>query len=157
MLRIDSNILWTIINLLILYVLLRKFLFGRVHKIMDERAAQLQKIHADADADRQEAEKLWKQNEDILRKADEELAVKEAASREKAGVEYDRIVSDANEKSAQIIEEARKKAQAAADIMKQQAAVEIAGMVKDAAAKVAAADENQRLYDDFLSQVKDGQ
>ena len=56
MLRIDSNILWTIINLLILYVLLRKFLFGRVHKIMDERAAQLQKIHADADADRQEAE-----------------------------------------------------------------------------------------------------
>ena len=53
MLRIDSNILWTIINLLILYVLLRKFLFGRVHKIMDERAAQLQKIHADADADRQ--------------------------------------------------------------------------------------------------------
>ena len=156
MLRIDSNILWTIINLLILYVLLRKFLFGRVHKIMDERAAQLQKIHADADADRQEAEKLWKQNDDILRKADEELAVKEAASREKAGAEYDRIVSDANEKSAQIIEEARK-AQAAADIMKQQAAVEIAGMVKDAAAKVAAADENQRLYDDFLSQVKDGQ
>ena len=149
MLRIDSNILWTIINLLILYVLLRKFLFGRVHKIMDERAAQLQKIHADADADRQEAEKLWKQNDDILRK--------EAASREKAGAEYDRIVSDANEKSAQIIEEARKKAQAAADIMKQQAAVEIAGMVKDAAAKVAAADENQRLYDDFLSQVKDGQ
>lgn len=157
MLRIDSNILWTIINLLILYVLLRKFLFGRVHKIMDERAAQLQKIHADADADRQEAEKLWKQNDDILRKVDEELAAKEAASREKAGVEYDRIVSDANEKSAQIIEEARKKAQAAADIMKQQAAVEIAGMVKDAAAKVAAADENQRLYDDFLSQVKDGQ
>ena len=157
MLRIDSNILWTIINLLILYVLLRQFLFGRVHKIMDERAAQLQKIHADADADRQEAEKLWKQNDDILRKVDEELAVKEAASREKAGVEYDRIVSDANEKSAQIIEEARKKAQAAADIMKQQAAVEIAGMVKDAAAKVAAADENQRLYDDFLSQVKDGQ
>ena len=157
MLRIDSNILWTIINLLILYVLLRKFLFGRVHKIMDERAAQLQKIHADADADRQEAEKLWKQNDDILRKVDEELAIKEAASREKAGVEYDRIVSDANEKSAQIIEEARKKAQAAADIMKQQAAVEIAGMVKDAAAKVAAADENQRLYDDFLSQVKDGQ
>ena len=157
MLRIDSNILWTIINLLILYVLLRKFLFGRVHKIMDERAAQLQKIHADADADRQEAEKLWKQNDDILRKADEELAVKEAASREKAGAEYARIVSDANEKSAQIIEEARKKAQAAADIMKQQAAVEIAGMVKDAAAKVAAADENQRLYDDFLSQVKDGQ
>ena len=100
---------------------------------------------------------LWKQNDDILRKADEELAVKEAASREKAGAEYDRIVSDANEKSAQIIEEARKKAQAAADIMKQQAAVEIAGMVKDAAAKVAAADENQRLYDDFLSQVKDGQ
>ena len=140
MLRIDSNILWTIINLLILYVLLRKFLFGRVHKIMDERAAQLEKIHADADADRREAEKLWKQNDDILRKADEELVLQH-------------LLDGAHEHHSRL----RVKAQAAADIMKQQAAVEIAGMVKDAAAKVAAADENQRLYDDFLSQVKDGQ
>ena len=157
MLRIDSNIIYTIINLLILYVLLRKFLFGRVHKIMDEREKELQRIHAEADRDREAAAELKEKNDAILRKADEELAVKEAASRDKANAEYDRIVADANEKSAQIVEDARKKAQAAANLVKQQATEEIAGMVKDAAARVAASEENEKLYDDFLSQVKDGQ
>ena len=146
MLRIDSNIIYTIINLLILYVLLRKFLFGRVHKIMDEREKELQRIHAEADRDREAAAELKEKNDAILRKADEELAVKEAASRDKANAEYDRIVADA-----------RKKAQAAANLVKQQATEEIAGMVKDAAARVAAAEENEKLYNDFLSQVKDGQ
>ena len=36
MLRIDSNILWTIINLLILYALMKHFLFQPVHDILEE-------------------------------------------------------------------------------------------------------------------------
>ena len=35
MLRIDSNILWTIINLLILYALMKHFLFQPVHDILE--------------------------------------------------------------------------------------------------------------------------
>ena len=157
MLKLDINLLWTVVNVLIMYALLRKFLFGRVHKIMDEREKELQRIHAEADRDREAAAELKEKNDAILRKADEELAVKEAASRDKANAEYDRRVADANEKSAQIVEDARKKAQAAANMVKQQATEEIAGMVKDAAARVAAAEENEKLYNDFLSQVKDGQ
>ena len=37
MLRIDSNILWTIINLLILYALMKHFLFQPVHDILEKR------------------------------------------------------------------------------------------------------------------------
>lgn len=42
MLRIDSNILWTIINLLILYALMKHFLFQPVHDILDKRKQEIE-------------------------------------------------------------------------------------------------------------------
>ena len=44
MLRIDSNILWTIINLLILYALMKHFLFQPVHDILGKRKQIPEKI-----------------------------------------------------------------------------------------------------------------
>ena len=41
MLRIDSNILWTIINLLILYALMKHFLFQPVHDILEKRKQEI--------------------------------------------------------------------------------------------------------------------
>ncbi len=37
LLRIDWNVVWTIINLLVLFVALRHFLYNPVMKVMDER------------------------------------------------------------------------------------------------------------------------
>lgn len=34
MLRLDINLVFTVINLLVLYFFMRKFLFGRVNKIL---------------------------------------------------------------------------------------------------------------------------
>lgn len=42
MLRIDSNILWTIINLLILYALMKHFLFQPVHDILEKRKQEIE-------------------------------------------------------------------------------------------------------------------
>mgnify|MGYP000892872297 CR=1 FL=1 len=36
LINIDWNVLWTIINLIVFYVLLKKFLFGPIMKIMDK-------------------------------------------------------------------------------------------------------------------------
>ena len=56
MLRLDSNILWTIINLLILYVIARKFLFGPVRKVLAARQAEIDKQFADARTAQPEAQ-----------------------------------------------------------------------------------------------------
>ena len=32
-----STILWTVINLLVLYLFLRKFLFGRINAVLEKR------------------------------------------------------------------------------------------------------------------------
>ena len=47
MLRLDINLLFTVINLLVLYFFMRKFLFGRVNKILEERKALIEKQFAD--------------------------------------------------------------------------------------------------------------
>lgn len=67
MLRIDSNILWTIINLLILYALMKHFLFQPVHDILEKRKQEIESDFALANQKKQEA--LESKN-----KADQQLA-----------------------------------------------------------------------------------
>ena len=58
MLKLDWNLLFTIINLLILYFALKKFLFAPVCKIIDEREAKIKSELENADKAKEEAEKL---------------------------------------------------------------------------------------------------
>ena len=37
MLKLDLNLLWTVVDVLILYVLLRKFLFKPIQNVLDQR------------------------------------------------------------------------------------------------------------------------
>lgn len=153
MLRIDINILFMMINLLILYVLIRKFLFKPVHNILAKRDEEIKAKYADADRTKQDAQALKDQYENSVKELEASRQEKIAAARKDADAEYDRIVADANGKSDAIVDEARKKAQAAADQEKHKAEEEISGMVKDAAAKIAEAQSDEKLYDDFLKQV----
>ena len=43
MLRLDLNLVWTIINMLIIYAIYRKFLYQPVHKVLDARQAEIDK------------------------------------------------------------------------------------------------------------------
>ena len=141
------------INLLILYVLIRKFLFKPVHNILAKRDEEIKAKYADADRTKQDAQALKDQYENSVKELEASREEKIAAARKDADAEYDRIVADANGKSDAIVDEARKKAQAAADQEKHKAEEEISGMVKDAAAKIAEAQSDEKLYDDFLKQV----
>lgn len=58
MLRLDINLVFTVINLLVLYFFMRKFLFGRVNKIVEERKALIEKQFADAEAAQNEADSM---------------------------------------------------------------------------------------------------
>lgn len=76
MLTLDWNIIWTFVDLIILYVLLKKFLFARVQKVLDQRQEMIQGQMDHA----KEQEALANQN---LRQAQEtvENATKEARDR----------------------------------------------------------------------------
>ena len=151
MLRIDSNILWTIINLLILYALMKHFLFQPVHDILEKRKQEIESDFALANQKKQEA--LESKN-----KADQKLANMQticdgmlADAKEKASLEYEQIIADANKKSD---EQARIKTIEAANEEKAKAKSEIADLINKAADKITNTKSDEKLYDDFLKEMK---
>lgn len=77
MLTLNWNIIWTFVDLIVLYVLLKKFLFARVQKVLDQRQEMIQGQMDHA----KEQEALTNQNLQQVRETVEN-ATKEA--REKA-------------------------------------------------------------------------
>ena len=48
MIKIDINLVFTIINLLVLYLMMKKFLFGPIINVMDQRKAMIDQQFAEA-------------------------------------------------------------------------------------------------------------
>ena len=66
MLRLDINIVWTILNLLIIFAIVKIFLIKSIHKILDARQAEIDKQYADAKAAQDSANELKGQYEASL-------------------------------------------------------------------------------------------
>ena len=150
------SIIWSIANILILYILLRIFLFKPVNKIMDERTKTIQNDLDTAKKSREEAEALRqqyaddissakKEAQDIIMKAHDDAEAEKQAIIERSKAEADRIVADANKS----IEAERKRAL-------EQAQTEIADLAIEAASKIVGAnvddEKNRRIVDEFLSE-----
>jgi F-type H+-transporting ATPase subunit b len=153
MLEIDINVLWTIINLLILFVLLRVFLFKPVHNILEQRKADVDAQLKNAADTNAQADALKAQYAESIQKIDEEHARSIASAKAKAGEEYDRIVAEAGKKAESIVADAKEKAKLAADQERQLAENDIADMLKSAAHQQAASVKDSDLYDQFLAQA----
>lgn len=153
MLRIDLNIVWEIINVLILFALVKKFLFKPVREILKKRNDEIEASYQAAEKTNKDADDLKAQLAASASKIAENEEKAVADAKEKGAAEYDRIVGEAQSKSEQIISEARDKAKAVADQEKRKAEDEITGMVKEAAAKIAESESDEKLYDDFLKEV----
>ena len=77
-----------------------------------------------------------------------------ADAKEKASLEYEQIIADANKKSDEMIEQARTKTIEAANEEKAKAKSEIADLINKAADKITNTKSDEKLYDDFLKEMK---
>ena len=73
LLRIDWNVVFTIINLIVLYLALRKFLIKPVTNIMEQRKQMIEGDIADARKEKDKAYDLKAQYEDKLTQAHRNL------------------------------------------------------------------------------------
>ena len=172
MLRLDINIVWTILNLLIIFAIVKIFLIKPIHKILDARQAEIDKQYADAKAAQDSAEELKTKYEASLSgvQAEKEGILNEA--RGKASNEYDRIVADAqtealiNEATVhtnelinehEIMQQAYAQANEVVTMASKQAQEQIAGLVVEATAKLVAAKQNadsdRELYNQFIAKT----
>ena len=150
------SIFEAVANVLILFVLLRIFLFKPLNKIRDDRTRTIQDNLDSAEKAKEEAEELRQQYEDsisdakakanqIIMKAHEDAENERTAIIRKSQEEAEKIVADADK----TIENERKR-------VLRQAQSEIADLAIEAASKIIGEnvddEKNRRLVDKFLSE-----
>ena len=134
MLRLDINLVFTIINLLIWYAIIRIFLFKPINKVIDKRNAAIQEKYDEAKKMQEEAQ------------AEKE---KYAACQDEIEVEKNKVL-DADK----VIRKAGEDARRDKDKMLEQAKHEILSLVLDAAAgSMNKKSDDSALYDEFLKKA----
>lgn len=159
MLSLGWNLVWTIINLIVLYLLMKKFLIAPVLGIMEKRKELIASQLDNARATQERAEALKGQYEQALASAKEEsLQMLEEAKADAKQVS-ESIVKDANQQAARILETAKNTAEQEKKNAMQGAKAEIAGLAVEAAKKLlsggSSEDGNRMLYDEFLAKAGD--
>ena len=146
MIEININLVFTIINLIVLYLLMKKFLFGPIIGVMEKRKSMIDEQFASAEKTTTEANQLKGQYEDALKSAKEESFSIVEQAKDEAKVQADSIVKRANDQAGQILEKARREGKVAELAM--DAASRIMGKKNDEA-------QDMSLYDQFLEGAGD--
>lgn len=153
------NIVAVVINLIVFYFLLKKFLFGPILKILDERQAKIDKANDDAKNAYDEAMKLKYTYEDSLSKVNEksEQLIKKAKA--DAHKKYEKIVVSAQNESERLISDAHKSIELEKEHALKEAKSDIVELATMMAQKVIAKNVDksdvQDVYDEFLNEVGD--
>ncbi len=156
MLTLNWNVFWIIFNVLILFVLLRIFLFKPVLGMIEKRQNLIQSQLDDAADKNKEADELKSRYEESLKNAKEESFQIVSDAKERAKVQYAHIIDKANDDAAQIVAQAGKTAEADREQMMRGAQSELAEVALAAASKILGssvdADANRAMLDQFLSE-----
>ena len=72
MLKLDINLLWTVVNVLVMYAVLRKFLFKPVQDVIAKRQQMVDANLADAETSKKEAAETMNAAQEKLRNVDNE-------------------------------------------------------------------------------------
>ena len=87
MLKLDINLLWTVVNVLVMYAVLRKFLFKPVQDVIAKRQQMVDANLADAETSKKEAAETMNAAQEKLRNVDNEAAARREAYEKQAEVE----------------------------------------------------------------------
>ena len=152
MLSINMGLVWTIINLIVLFLLLRHFLINPVSNIMEQRRKLIADGLQNAQDTQDEANRLKAEYEEALSGAKKESAEIVDKARIDARAEYDRIVGEAGAKAGNIIENAKENVRIEREQTMKELQSQIAGLAIVSAEKIVG-DKEQNIYDQFLGEV----
>lgn len=145
------------LNLLILYLFLRKLLFKPVKNMIDSRQKEIDDMYSDAESSRTSAATLKEELEKRLEAANEESEQIVKAAIRKAQLREEEIIKEANAKADRTLERAIEQV----ELEKKRAINEIKDEVSHMAIGIAQAvierdvneDEHKELIDDFIKHI----
>lgn len=108
-LSIDKwTIIFNLINTLILYKIIKKFLFGPVNKIINERKSEIKKDYDEANKSLEEATYLKKNYENKINQSHQEALEIIDKAKIRATEKYNEIINEARDKAGNLIIKANK-------------------------------------------------
>lgn len=156
MLRFDWNFLFMLINLVIFFLLMKRFLFKPIMKVMDKRKEMIDNQFNDAENANNEALELKKQYEEKIESINEESESIISDAKENAKAEYAKIINKAEADAEKLKAAAKKQAEAECENERRMAREDIANLAMEAAAKViganVSAETNSGIFDEFLNE-----
>ncbi len=152
---------WTVIfawiNILILYLFLKKILFVPIKNMIDSRQKEIDDMYSDAERSRSDAEVLKNDYEEKLEHASEESEQILKSAVRKAQLREEEILKEANEKANRTLE----RASLQVELEKKRAINEVKDEVSEMAISIASAvierdvsaEEHKDLIDEFINSM----
>lgn len=161
MLNLDWNVVFQIINIIVFFLLLKKFLFKPVTEIMEKRENLIRSQMEEAEDSRKKANELKAEYQAQLEGAKDEAAAILKDAKARGEKEYEVLLANAGRDAQKLINDAQESARIEREKAVQGAKGEIAALAIAAASKVAEknikAEDNKKFIDDFLSEAGEAQ
>ena len=155
-LNLNAQIIWVFVNLLVLFLLMKKFLFGPVTKMLDERAQGVSDTIDQAESRLADAEQSKAESNRQLAQAQDEAARIIAAAKQRGEREYERRIAEAEQVVQRLNAQAAQQREADRAAMLADAKKQIAALVLLTTAKVSQCrldgDTDRTMLDSFLQE-----
>lgn len=152
-----TTILGTLLNTLILFLVLKHFLFNKVNKIIESRKEEVAKTYSDADEANKHAKEMEEEYKLKLANAKERSAEIVSDATKRAQIRSDEIISEAKNEAKGIMDNAHDEIEREKKRAVNQIKDEITDIVFDAASTVIekeiSKEDNERLIEDFINNV----
>ncbi|WP_312047921.1 F0F1 ATP synthase subunit B [Anaerotignum sp.] len=152
-----SYIIVSIINILVLFLFLKVFLFQRVGAVIEKRQRTIESSLQDADLKKSEAYQLKQDYENDIKEAGNQAGIILKEAKQRAEIEYVSIMKEAKKEAARTMEATRKAIELEREKSVEMAKTEIADVALLAASKLVGKnvdnDTNQQYLGDFLKEV----
>ena len=152
MLKFDLNLLWTVINLIVFFVLMKVFLFKPIKKTLDARKELIAKQFKDAEDANNAAEQKMADYESKIANVQSEAEQIISDAKDNAKVEYGKIISRAEVDTARMKKETQKQIDAEKESARAAAKEEIASLAMQAAEKVVGANVDDKTNNNILNE-----
>ncbi len=162
MLTLNLNLLYTVVNVLVLFLLLRKFLYKPVMNIIAQRQKQVDDALAAAETSKKEAAATLNTAQDKLRNVDTEAAARRTAYEQQTEKDKQQLLADAQQQADAIVAEGKRNAEAERQHKLREADAQTTALAREMCEKLLARNLTQqddaRLLDDLLQKagVDDG-
>jgi F-type H+-transporting ATPase subunit b len=160
-LTFNSGLLWTFVNLIVFFLILKKLLFQPVMGMIEKREQMISGQIEDAEQKNTQAGLLKEKYEAELKNANQEAAMIVKTAKERGKEEYEKILRDAGAEASKIIADASKTIETEREKAVQGIQNEIAQVAIAAASKVIQENvdqaSNEKILDDFLREAGAGQ